>query len=180
MDKHKEKETLLRLKIEIGMSKLVKIPSKENITRRSDILLRLRQDFLKLKKHLDEEMTFDDKRKLLQYAFDGKDANGKRCGVYIRKADNGRWIYEINGLFHEKGIAKKINHVDIAPKIHADADEYVYEPLEDSGPSIESAKDVDILTDETNTSHMQVIRKYNKKQDMRGIYAPHHCCGYHK
>jgi len=170
MDKHRERETLLRLKIEIGMSKLAKIPSKENITRRSGILLRLKQDFLKLKKHFDEEMTFDDKRKLLQYAFDGKDANGKRCGVYIRKADNGRWIYEINGLFHEKGIAKKINHVDMAPKIYVDEAEFVYEPLDDnSGPIIDSSEEHDALVAEARANYMQRTLEHNKKQDMRGI-----------
>ncbi len=176
MDKHRETEALLRSRIDIVMSKLKSIPSEKDIKKRSGIIVRFRQEFLKMKKHLNDEMTFDDKRKLLQYAFDGKDDDGKRCGVYIRKADNGRWIYEIKGLFHENGIMKKINHVDIVPKIYADEDEYVYEPLEDnSGPIIDSSIDANVPAAEARASYIQRTREHDNKhkQDMHRLNKCH-------
>ncbi|HPQ22265.1 MAG TPA: recombinase family protein, partial [Saprospiraceae bacterium] len=171
MGKHRETEALLRSKIDLGKSKLKNIPSEDDIKRKSGILLRLMRNILKRKKHLDEEMTFDDKRKLLQYVFDGKDAHGKRCGVYIRKSDNGRWLYTINGLFYDStGIARKIDISDMTPKIYADEAEFVYEPLDDnSGPIIDSSEEHDALVAEARANYMQRTLEYNKKQDMRGI-----------
>ena len=164
MDKHRETETLLRSKIDSGKSKLKNIPSEKDIKMRSGILLRLTRNILKRKKHLDEEMTFDDKRKLLQNVFGGKDADGKRYGVYIRKLDNGRWYYTINGLFYDsKGTARKLDISDTAPKIYAD--EYIYEPLEDSEPIIDSTEDADAFTVEARASYMQRMGEYDK-QDM--------------
>jgi hypothetical protein len=43
-------------------------------------------------------MTWDDKRKLLQAVFDGKDAEGKQLGIYIGKNKSGAWIYTIKGI----------------------------------------------------------------------------------
>ncbi len=175
MEKHREREALLRSTIDARKSKLKSIPSEKDIKRRADFLLRLRQEFLKMKKHLDEEMTFDDKRRLLQYVFDGKDADGKRCGVYIRKADNDRWIYEINGLFHEKGIAKNINHLGIAPKIYYNADEFVFEPLEDSWPVIETSEKADALTAEARVNCIHRTQEQNE-QDMHCIHTAYDRC----
>jgi hypothetical protein len=48
------------------------------------------------------KMTFDDKRKLLQSVFTGKDPDGNRCGVYIKKDNKDKkqpWLYEIRGNF---------------------------------------------------------------------------------
>lgn len=165
MDKHRETEALFRSKVEIAIKKLENIPSEKNIKRRSGILFRIMQGILKRKKHLEEEMTFDDKRKLLQYAFGGKDADGKRCGVYIRKLDNSLWSYMINGLFYDStGNERKINISDMAPKIYGD--ERIYEPVEDSGPIINSAEEADALTTEARASFMQRTRENNDKQDL--------------
>jgi hypothetical protein len=43
-------------------------------------------------------MSFDDKRKLLMTVFSGKDAEGKRLGVYVRKV-NDTFHFTINGGF---------------------------------------------------------------------------------
>ncbi len=55
-------------------------------------------------------MPFDNKRRLLQAVFDGKDAEGKRYGVYVSKID-GEFRFRINGAFgeisHKFPISKK-------------------------------------------------------------------------
>lgn len=44
------------------------------------------------------KMTFQQKRKLIQTAFAGKDINGNRLGVYVKKDQDGRWMYEVKGI----------------------------------------------------------------------------------
>jgi len=45
-----------------------------------------------------EEMTYDDKRALVEAVFGGKTDDGKRMGVYVRWSDDGkRWRYRIDG-----------------------------------------------------------------------------------
>jgi site-specific DNA recombinase len=108
MDKLKAQEGLLLSQIETWKKKRESLPTQAEVTRRSQLLLRLREDILRMQTHLDKEMNFDDKRKLLQYAFAGKDADGKRRGVYISKTKKGDWLYAINGVFYdEKVIFKK-------------------------------------------------------------------------
>ena len=46
------------------------------------------------------KMTFDEKRQLVQMAFAGRDINGKRLGVYVKKSNEGQWSYEIRGIIH--------------------------------------------------------------------------------
>jgi DNA invertase Pin-like site-specific DNA recombinase len=43
-------------------------------------------------------MSYEEKRKLLQLVFDGKDASGKRLGVYVKKKSNGDCHYDIHGF----------------------------------------------------------------------------------
>ena len=47
-----------------------------------------------------KEMTFDEKRELLQMLFNGKDAEGKRYGVYLEKWPN-HLVYKVKGNFME-------------------------------------------------------------------------------
>ena len=42
------------------------------------------------------EAKYQHERKLIESVFDGKDVEGKRLGVYIRKED-GKWFYELRG-----------------------------------------------------------------------------------
>jgi len=77
--------------------------------------LQMMRQFLSRPKHLGE-MSFDDKRKLLQHAFSGKDAEGKRCGVYVSRTAEDRWVYTIKGVFNDRGIMRKIDHIGIAKK----------------------------------------------------------------
>ena len=47
-----------------------------------------------------KEMTFKEKRELLQMLFNGKDSEGRRYGVYLEKRTN-HWFYKIKGNFQE-------------------------------------------------------------------------------
>jgi site-specific DNA recombinase len=117
MTKLKEREVLLQAQIDIATIKCDSIPTKEEITRKSTLLLRLTENILKGQKHL-EEISFEDKRKILQYAFDGKDADGKRFGVYIDRDSKGNWLYTIRGAFIDsKGIRRDIDIFDVAKKV---------------------------------------------------------------
>jgi hypothetical protein len=43
------------------------------------------------------KMKWEDKRKLVQAIFSGKDVNGNRAGVYVKKNDMGVLEYELRG-----------------------------------------------------------------------------------
>ncbi len=123
MEKHREREAVLKSKIETGRAKLASIPSKEAVAKRSGFLLRLAEDILKSSNHLDASMTFADKKRLLQYAFAGKDSDNRRHGVYIKKAGKRRWTYTIRGLLY--------NSEGVAPRIVTEP--FIYEPDEGTG-----------------------------------------------
>jgi site-specific DNA recombinase len=46
------------------------------------------------------KMTFEQKRKMIQAAFSGKDVYGNRLGVFVKKNAEGQWTYEIKGLIN--------------------------------------------------------------------------------
>jgi predicted CopG family antitoxin len=116
MSKLKEQEAFLKGQIDISTMKCAMIPTQQDLKRKSGLLLAMMRQILKSQAHLDE-MSFDDKRKLLQTAFNGKTIDGKRLGVYISKSENGNWLYAIKGIFYDaKGEAKEIDHLDFAKK----------------------------------------------------------------
>ena len=57
--------------------------------------------------HSYEEMTWQDKRDLVEYVFSGLDKDDNRLGVYITfvdtKGDSYKWKYEIRGQLIEEG-----------------------------------------------------------------------------
>lgn len=97
MAEHKESEKSLLSKRDSCRRKLQSIPTKEDISRKSQLLLRLKESIYSSQKHL-EKMTWIEKWNLLQAVFDGKDADGKRLGVYIGKNKKGDCIYTIKGI----------------------------------------------------------------------------------
>jgi DNA invertase Pin-like site-specific DNA recombinase len=78
---------------------LASIPSTKAIGQKAKLLKRLAHDYFKSFAHL-KEMTFDDRRALLQNLFNGKTDDGKRYGVYISRDDK-RVVYTIKGDFGE-------------------------------------------------------------------------------
>lgn len=100
MGKLKDIENTLTMEIDKHKIQIETMPDPEDIKRKSGLFLTLAKNLLRGRKHL-EEMTFDDCRKLLQHAFDGKDAEGRRLGVYLNKNLKGDVIYTIRGIFHD-------------------------------------------------------------------------------
>ena len=64
-------------------------------------MLRVKQSYYFTEAHL-KEMTFEDKRALLQNIFNGTDNDGKRFGVYVERKGKGSWLYTIKGMFIEE------------------------------------------------------------------------------
>jgi DNA invertase Pin-like site-specific DNA recombinase len=73
-------------------------PDPEKVKRRSSMARKVMVDVAKSKTAL-RKMTWARKRKLIQHAFDGKDDQGNRMGVYVRwnEADQ-NWDFEIRGI----------------------------------------------------------------------------------
>ena len=121
MDKLKAAEALMTSQIEVWKLKRERLPSQSDVTRKTQMMLRLMENILKRQKHLDDEMSFEDKIKLLQLAFAGKDADGHRYGVYVNKTKGKRWIYNIRGIFYDSsGKSRKIDITDIPEKPSTD------------------------------------------------------------
>ncbi len=118
MDKLKSTEALLRSQIESWTRKRESLPTQAEVTRKTQIMLRMIENILKTQTHLGE-MSFDDKRKLLQYCFAGKDADGKRQGVYLSKTKKGDWLYSIKGVFCDENVIYKKSKVDMLGQCHA-------------------------------------------------------------
>jgi len=97
MDALKDSEATILPEMDKAKVKLQNVPSQEEIKMKTGLLLSLTKNILKSKKHL-EEMTWEDKRKLLQSVFDGKDKEGRRLGVYLNMNEKDDQIYSINGL----------------------------------------------------------------------------------
>jgi DNA invertase Pin-like site-specific DNA recombinase len=95
----KEREALLSAELDKIKSELINIPTKADINKSAALLMRIKTNILKSEKHL-SKMGWEDKRKLLQAVFAGKDSEDKRLGVYIsRKKD--RFVYSIHGILNQ-------------------------------------------------------------------------------
>ena len=62
---------------------------------------RVKESYFHSEAHL-KEMTFQDKRELLQSIFSGNDNEGNRYGVYVEKKGGKDWLYTIRGTFIEE------------------------------------------------------------------------------
>lgn len=101
LPKFREREAAIKLNNVDIQSRLSKIPSSEAISMKSKLIQRTMEDVFQSPEHL-QEMSFDDKRKMLQMMFEGRDSDGKRHGVYLYKDDTNKkqpWYFEIRGNF---------------------------------------------------------------------------------
>ena len=112
MNKLKEQEALIQTDLQKVNFELGDMPSEQQIRNRAKVVSLFRKkrrgptknDMKKLidhsyfgsEAHLNE-MTFDDKRQVLQSIFPGKDGDGKRYGVYLNRNKDG-WNYKVEGL----------------------------------------------------------------------------------
>jgi len=99
--KHKDREALLRSENEKIQSKLKTVPTEQIIKQKTQLMQRVKESYFHSEAHL-KEMTFEDKRLLLQKIFSGTDKDGNRYGVYVEKKDGKSWLYTIKGTFIEE------------------------------------------------------------------------------
>lgn len=93
----RNRENLLTQEIDQITQKTEDIPTEPQIKRKSKLLRRMIRSIYTSPDAINE-MTFSDKRKLLESVFMGKDYDGKKLGVYVRKEKDGIH-YSINGGF---------------------------------------------------------------------------------
>jgi len=125
MVKLKESESRLLFELDLSKTKLQSIPTKEDISRRSQLLLRVKESILSSHNHLDK-MTWIDKRNLLQAVFDGK-----RLGIYIGKNKRGDMIYTIKGIMG-KTLTDFVRHMEPpSPEDYWTEDDYIKEEKQD-------------------------------------------------
>ena len=100
MDEFSIRKESIKGDIQIAGRKLEQIATEKELKSRSEqIKRRIERSFLTSDNRL-KEMSFDEKRELLQSLFNGKDSEGRRYGVYLEKRKS-HWIYKIKGNFQE-------------------------------------------------------------------------------
>lgn len=96
----RERETLLKDEIEKIKPQVQNVPTAIQVKRRAKLIKRTLEAIYTRPGRL-KKMSFDEKRKIVQTAFGGKDAEGNRLGVYVTKPETagGPVSFEIKGVF---------------------------------------------------------------------------------
>jgi DNA invertase Pin-like site-specific DNA recombinase len=130
MTKLKEQEAQIQSQLSIHKTKCENVPDFKAASRKANLLLRLSKDILRSHMHL-SEMTFNEKRKLLQVAFAGKDVDGKRYGAYINKNKKGDWIYTIRGIMGmtSTNFASELHSEPLDPSEYLTEDDYIKQDM---------------------------------------------------
>jgi hypothetical protein len=127
MEKLREEEQSFVDRRTVAVTQLENIPTKASIQqtakRYASRTAVIRDAFSRASSDDLRNMTYNDKRELIEHAFSGKDAEGKRLGVYVKptgKKDT-PWTYTIKGTLSEiegrlpmdKEEAQELLHIDI-------------------------------------------------------------------
>jgi predicted transcriptional regulator len=98
----RERDVLLKDEIEKIKPQIANVPTEIQIKRKAALIKKTLRDIFTRPARLDK-MSFEDKRKIVQSAFGGKDAEGNRYGVYLHKpAKVGEAVtYEIKGVLDD-------------------------------------------------------------------------------
>ena len=95
----RERETMISSEVDKIALQLDNLPDPKQIKRRASLVQNVIRDIYSDLGHL-PKMEYEKKRALVQRAFAGKDSEGKRLGVYVKKTEEG-WTYSIRGLLME-------------------------------------------------------------------------------
>jgi DNA invertase Pin-like site-specific DNA recombinase len=95
---NREREYLLNAEIDSINTKLENVPSEKVIKRKADLLKCTIESIYSSGLEF-SRMSFEEKRKLIQIAFSGRDHDGSRAGVYIKKDGAAEWSFTIKGVF---------------------------------------------------------------------------------
>ncbi len=98
-----EKGESARSELEKIAIPLEKVPSTKRMIAAAQATQRYFADYYRDFGRL-SDMSFEDKRKLIEHFFAGKDAEGMRLGVYVERSDKGqrRWKFTITGRLCQK------------------------------------------------------------------------------
>jgi hypothetical protein len=99
LDEYADREVLLMQEISKIDYKLESVPSRRVIGITADLIKRHIETIHKNGRKY-AQITFEEKRKLAQFAFSGQDPEGRRCGVYLEKTDSEKypWRFTIRGV----------------------------------------------------------------------------------
>jgi len=95
---HREREYLLNSEIASIDTKFGNILSEKAINRTADLLKCTFESIYSSGLEF-SRMSFEEKRQLVQLAFNGKDHDGYRAGVYIKKDGEAEWSFTIKDVF---------------------------------------------------------------------------------
>jgi len=128
---HREREYLLTSEMFGIKSKMESIPFENQIKYNAQIMRATIQSIYSSGMEF-RRMSFDERRKLAQFAFNGKDQDGNRAGLYIRQDKEAEWSFTIKGIF------SGVNEQDFLPmepwKANAllGIEDHNYNPFENS------------------------------------------------
>jgi len=109
-DLQNRKDTLTE-SIKIDNSKLEKLPTTEEVEHQAGVMrLAMMDHFKSEERYL--SMTYDEKRRLLHWLFDGKDETGEAHGIYVKKVADGIYDYRINAKLFEGAAFLKGDDID--------------------------------------------------------------------
>ncbi len=99
MARLREREELLAGEAAMLDAQLVHVPNRKLIAENAALVHNVIKHVFKQPHHL-LEMSYERKKELVQHAFDGKDTQGNRLGVYVKRNGDG-WQFTINGLLDQ-------------------------------------------------------------------------------
>jgi hypothetical protein len=99
MDKLYEQENLINKRLSIIEVELVSVPDPDKVKRLAKWSVGITQDVTKNPKYIMMQ-SYEHQRKVVESAFAGKDAHGRRLGVYMEETEDSKikWKFEIRGL----------------------------------------------------------------------------------
>jgi len=106
LQKHKEREALLKEEITDLSSRISEFPSEEEISMRSELIQRTMESYYRGPEHL-KNMTMNDKKTFFQSIFGGMDRDGNRYGVRVyqyEKDGKKKWEFKLIGNLITPGI----------------------------------------------------------------------------
>ena len=104
MNELRDRERLLTQEIDKITPQLENIPSEKAIRRKAQLIQSVLRKVYSRGSEL-MEMTYEEKRELVQRAFAGKNSEGQRLGVYVQKTENPDrpWVFSIKGVLQDFG-----------------------------------------------------------------------------
>jgi DNA invertase Pin-like site-specific DNA recombinase len=114
--KIRDEQLTLRTNVDTYKAELGSMLTERELDRKIQLRFRQIQGYYTTDLPL-KEMSFDDKKRMLQDIFQGKDLNGRRNGIYIKKTESKKWpwVYVVKGILRGTlggWLPAKVNLVD--------------------------------------------------------------------